>query len=91
MSNFIFKLINDKVLLRDAVDMLGSEIIGKTLWDKYHRWAMFSKFFDNAGPLPHHIHHRDRHAERVGSPGKPEMSAILIIRCILSHFQFIIK
>ncbi|MGB4406447.1 MAG: hypothetical protein WBI82_06275 [Sphaerochaeta sp.] len=64
---------NDKVLLRDSVDLLGSEIIGETLWDKYHRWAMFSKFFDNAGPLPHHIHHRDQHAKRVGASGKPEM------------------
>jgi len=63
----------DKVLLRDAVDLLGPEMIGKTLWDKYHRWPMFSKFFDNAGPLPHHIHHRDQHAKRVGSCGKPEM------------------
>ncbi|QTQ10758.1 hypothetical protein HRI96_00225 [Treponema parvum] len=62
-----------KVLLRDAVELLGSEIIGNYLWDKYRRWPMFSKFFDNAGPLPHHIHHRDQHAKRVGSSGKPEM------------------
>ena len=34
---------------------------------------MFSKFFDNLGPLPHHIHHRDEHANRVGADGKPEM------------------
>lgn len=34
---------------------------------------MFSKFFDNMGPLPHHVHHRDRHAARVGQRGKPEM------------------
>ena len=34
---------------------------------------MFSKFFDNKGPLPHHIHHRDEHAARVGESGKPEM------------------
>ena len=34
---------------------------------------MFSKFFDNLGPLPHHIHHRDEHAARVGAAGKPEM------------------
>lgn len=52
---------------------MGEEIIGRTLWKKYHRWAMFSKFFDNAGPLPHHIHHRQQHASRVGADGKPEM------------------
>lgn len=63
----------EKVLLRDAVSIMGEEIIGSTLWNKYHRWAMFSKFFDNAGPLPHHIHHRQEHAARVGADGKPEM------------------
>lgn len=64
---------NERVLLRDAVDMLGSEIIGEDLWNKYHRWSMFSKFFDNAGPLPHHIHQMDDHASMVGAAGKPEM------------------
>jgi hypothetical protein len=34
---------------------------------------MFSKFFDNAGPLPHHIHHSNEYAKRVGADGKPEM------------------
>jgi hypothetical protein len=33
---------------------------------------MYSKFFDNLGPLPHHIHHRDQHAQKVGQMGKPE-------------------
>ena len=56
----------ERILLRDVVELLGAEVIGETLWNKYHRWAMFSKFFDNAGPLPHHIHHRDEHAARVG-------------------------
>jgi hypothetical protein len=30
---------------------------------------MFSKFFDNMGPLPHHIHHDDAHAGLVGESG----------------------
>lgn len=62
-----------KLLLRDAVEILGAEVIGENLWEKYGRWPMFSKFFDNAGPLPHHIHHRNEHANRVGAEGKPEM------------------
>lgn len=62
-----------QILLRDIVSTLGEKILGEALWNKYHRWAMFSKFFDNAGPLPHHIHHREEHARRVGSAGKPEM------------------
>lgn len=63
----------DKVLLKDAVELMGAEIIGENLWTKYKGWPMFSKFFDNAGPLPHHIHHRDEHASKVGAAGKPEM------------------
>jgi len=33
---------------------------------------MYSKFFDNQEPLPHHIHHSDEHAARTGQRGKPE-------------------
>ena len=62
-----------RMLLRDMVEELKGEIIGEALWSKYGRWPMFSKFFDNKGPLPHHIHHRDQHAARVGAAGKPEM------------------
>lgn len=63
----------ERILLRDAVELLGADIIGEALWEKYRGWPMFSKFFDNAGPLPHHIHHRDRHAAKVNAAGKPEM------------------
>jgi len=62
-----------RVLLLDMVQALQGDLIGDALWQKYHRWPMFSKFFDNKGPLPHHIHHRDEHAARVGESGKPEM------------------
>lgn len=63
----------ERVLLKDMVDELKGEIIGEALWNKYGKWPMFSKFFDNKGPLPHHIHHREEHAARVGAAGKPEM------------------
>ena len=63
---------SEQILLRDVVDELKDKLIGD-LWHKYHKWPMFSKYFDNMGPLPHHIHHRDEHAKRVGSAGKPEM------------------
>jgi len=62
-----------RMLLRDLVDELKGQVIGEELWDRYGKWPMFSKFFDNQGPLPHHIHHRDQHAKRVGQAGKPEM------------------
>ena len=63
----------ERVLLRDAVEHLKGDIIGKDMWNKYGKWPMFSKFFDNIGPLPHHVHHRKQHAQRVGQEGKPEM------------------
>ncbi|HEO71206.1 MAG TPA: hypothetical protein ENN80_08075 [Candidatus Hydrogenedentes bacterium] len=62
----------DRVLLRDAVDDLRGVLIGDRLWDEYGRWPMYSKFFDNKGALPHHIHHDDEHAANVDQLGKPE-------------------
>jgi len=59
-------------LLRDAVDELKDALIGKRIWNEYGRWPMYSKFFDNKGALPHHIHHDDEHAGKVGQLGKPE-------------------
>jgi len=61
-----------KFLLRDAIDELKGEIIGDRLWNEYQSWPMYSKFFDNMGPLPHHIHHNDEHAALIGQKGKPE-------------------
>ena len=62
-----------RVLLTEAVDQLKGELIGQSLYNKYEKWPMFAKFFDNAGPLPHHIHHNDEYAAKVGESGKPEM------------------
>lgn len=61
-----------RVLLRDAVAELQGALIGDRLWRACGGWPMFSKFFDNQGALPHHIHHRDQHARLVGQLGKPE-------------------
>jgi len=61
-----------KVLLRDAVDELKGSLIGEGMWREHGCWPMYSKFFDNKGALPHHIHHRDEHARLTGQMGKPE-------------------
>jgi len=62
----------EKVRLLDAVAELKGQIIGDRLWDEHQRWPMYSKFFDNKAALPHHIHHRDKHAALTGQLGKPE-------------------
>jgi hypothetical protein len=59
-------------LLRDAVSEAGSRVIGSTIYDNYGRWPIYSKFFDNMGPIPHHMHQRFEDAELVGQEGKPE-------------------
>jgi hypothetical protein len=61
-----------KVTLRDALAELGPEIIGQEAIDRYGGWVMYSKFFDNMYPLPHHLHHSDEKAKDIGKLGKPE-------------------
>lgn len=60
------------ITLRDFVQELGAEIIGKELMDKYGTWPMYSKFFDYEEPLFHHVHLDFEAAARVGRLGKPE-------------------
>jgi hypothetical protein len=62
----------DRLTLRDAVAELGAEIVGEPIWNAYHRWPVYSKFFDNMGPIPHHMHQSDAQAKLVKQEGKPE-------------------
>ncbi len=62
----------EKMLLVDAVSELGPALLGRAMWDTYGKWPIYSKFFDNRGPLPHHLHQRQEHAAQVGMDGKPE-------------------
>ena len=42
------------------------------MYKKYDRWPVYSKFFDNMGPIPHHMHQSAANAKLVGQEGKPE-------------------
>lgn len=57
---------NKKVLLKDSIELLGEEILGKEIMAKYAGWRVMAKFFDNLGPIPFHIHPLKEHAEKVG-------------------------
>lgn len=61
-----------RALLRDVVAELGATLLGPDLWGRYHGWPVFAKFFDNQGPLPHHLHQMEEHARLVGAQPKPE-------------------
>src|SRR6266480_5255762 len=62
----------ERFTLRQAVADCGATLIGKKIWNKYGRWPVYSKFFDNMGPIPHHMHQNARQAKLVGQEGKPE-------------------
>lgn len=62
----------ERFTLRDAVAELGSDLVGDGIWDEFSRWPVYSKFFDNMGPIPHHMHQNAEQAALVGQEGKPE-------------------
>ncbi|GAA4468512.1 hypothetical protein [Novipirellula rosea] len=61
-----------KFMLKDAVSERGNDIVGEAIYSKYDRWPVYSKFFDNMGPIPHHMHQSFEDAKLVGQEGKPE-------------------
>ena len=61
-----------KFTLKDAVAAHGAEMVGAAIWEKYGKWPVYSKFFDNLGPIPHHMHQSAAQAKLLGREGKPE-------------------
>jgi hypothetical protein len=61
-----------RFLLKDAVAEGGGRLIGEAMFRQYNRWPVYSKFFDNMGPIPHHMHQGFEDAKLVGQEGKPE-------------------
>ena len=62
----------ERFTLRDAVAEGKAKLIGEAVWKKYSRWPVYSKFFDNMGPIPHHMHQNAEQAKLVNQEGKPE-------------------
>jgi hypothetical protein len=61
-----------RLTLKEAIEAEGPRLIGHAMWDQYRRWPVYSKFFDNLGPIPHHLHQSEEQAKLVGREGKPE-------------------
>ena len=61
-----------KFTRREAVDVLGRDLVGDELMTRYGGWPMYSKFFDYEVPLFHHLHLGFDAAAAVRRLGKPE-------------------
>jgi len=62
----------NRVLLKDAIDLLGERFLGKDVIRKHGGWVVLAKFFDNSCPIPLHLHQMEEHACRVNKLPKPE-------------------
>ena len=61
-----------RILLKEAIEVSGDEYLGAEVMAEHGGWNILCKFFDNLGPIPHHMHQTDDFAKRVGQKGKPE-------------------
>jgi hypothetical protein len=61
-----------RALLKEAIDTLGDEFLGTSVMREFGGWNLLCKFFDNLGPIPHHLHQGEADARRVGRNPKPE-------------------
>src|SRR5215467_7666513 len=52
----------EKFLLKDAVDEAGDLLLGADVMAREKGWNILCKFFDNMGPIPHHMHQDDEFA-----------------------------
>ena len=61
-----------RALLKEAIETIGDEFLGPEVMRERGGWNVLCKFFDNLGPIPHHMHQSEEHAKLVGQRGKPE-------------------
>jgi hypothetical protein len=61
-----------RVLFKALVEQGGDLLLGADVMRRQGGWNLLCKFFDNLGPIPHHLHQNDAFAKLVGQKGKPE-------------------
>lgn len=59
-------------LFIEAIAASGKDIIGVAMMKRWGRWPLYCKFFDNMGPIPHHLHQLNKHVQPLGREHKPE-------------------
>src|SRR5215475_5237937 len=52
-------LEDGRFLLRAAVETAGDLLLGGDVMSREGGWNLLCKFFDNMGPIPHHMHQSD--------------------------------
>lgn len=70
--SYVHAAAGARFLLKDAVECAGDILLGAAVMEREGGWNLLCKFFDNMGPIPHHMHQDDKFAKRVGRKGKPE-------------------
>jgi hypothetical protein len=61
-----------RFLLKEAVAQAGDLLLGAEVMSREGGWNLLCKFFDNMGPIPHHMHQSEEQAQLLGRHGKPE-------------------
>jgi hypothetical protein len=63
---------SERFQLKEAVEVAGDLLLSDTVMRREGGWNILCKFFDNMGPIPHHMHQSEEQARLVGRRGKPE-------------------
>lgn len=61
-----------RITLKDAIDLMGDEILGADVMEKFGCLQAFAKFYDFQAPIPFHVHLMEPEAQKVGAHSKPE-------------------
>jgi hypothetical protein len=70
--SFVRTADGKRFLLKEAMETAGDLLLGSAAIEREGGWNVLCKFFDNMGPIPHHMHQSDEFAKKVGFKGKPE-------------------